>query len=127
MTRRLSARFITVLPARHLGSDRGAATAEYAVVSVAAAGLGGILLGFTQQVSFQMGFQILLLIFAAVTLGGLGTIWGAIVGSLVVGLFLQLTTLVIPTELKSVGALLVLIVILLVRPYGLLGRRERVG
>ena len=97
------------------------------VMGAALAGLGGILLGFTQQVSFQMGFQILLLIFAAVTLGGLGTIWGAIVGSLIVGLFLQLTTLVIPTELKSVGALLVLIVILLVRPYGLLGRRERVG
>jgi branched-chain amino acid transport system permease protein len=97
------------------------------VLGAALAGLGGTLLGFTQQVSFQMGFQILLLIFAAVTLGGLGTIWGAIVGSLVVGLFLQLTTLVIPTELKSVGALLVLIVILLVRPYGLLGRRERVG
>jgi branched-chain amino acid transport system permease protein len=97
------------------------------VLGAALAGLGGILLGFTQQVSFQMGFQILLLIFAAVTLGGLGTISGAIVGSLVVGLFLQLTTLVIPTELKSVGALLVLIVILLVRPYGLLGRRERVG
>jgi len=97
------------------------------VMGAALAGLGGILLGFTQQVSFQMGFQILLLIFAAVTLGGLGTVWGAIVGSLIVGLFLQLTTLVIPTELKSVGALLVLIVILLVRPYGLLGRRERVG
>ena len=97
------------------------------VLGAALAGLGGILLGFTQQVSFQMGFQVLLLIFAAVTLGGLGTIWGAIIGSLVVGLFLQLTTLIIPTELKSVGALLVLIVILLVRPYGLLGRRERVG
>ena len=63
----------------------------------------------------------------AVTLGGLGTISGAIFGSLVVGLFIQLTTLIIPTELKNVGALLVLIVILLVRPYGLLGRRERVG
>ena len=50
-----------------------------------------------------------------------------LVGGLIVGLFLQLTTLVIPTELKSVGALLVLIVILLVRPYGLLGRRECVG
>ncbi|MBV5336422.1 branched-chain amino acid ABC transporter permease, partial [bacterium] len=96
-------------------------------VGAALAGLSGVLLGFTQQVSFQMGFQLLLLVFAAVTLGGLGTIWGAIVGSLVVGLFLQLTTLIIPTELKSVGALLVLIVILLVRPYGLLGRRERVG
>lgn len=97
------------------------------IVGAALAGLGGILLGFSQQVSFQMGFQILLLVFAAVTLGGLGTIWGAILGSMVVGLFLQLTTLIIPTELKSVGALLVLIVILLVRPYGLLGRRERIG
>lgn len=97
------------------------------VIGAALAGLGGTLLGFTQQVSFQMGFQILLLVFAAVTLGGLGTISGAIFGSLVVGLFIQLTTLIIPTELKNVGALLVLIVILLVRPYGLLGRRERVG
>jgi branched-chain amino acid transport system permease protein len=97
------------------------------IVGAALAGLGGILLAFTQQVSFQMGFQVLLLVFAAVTLGGLGTIWGAIVGSLVVGLFLQLSTLIIPSELKNVGALLVLIVILLVRPYGLLGRRERVG
>ncbi len=44
MTRRLSARLVTVRPVRHLGSDRGAATAEYAVVSVAAAGLGGILI-----------------------------------------------------------------------------------
>ncbi len=97
------------------------------VVGAALAGLAGILLAFTQQVSFQMGFQVLLLIFAAVTLGGLGTIWGAIVGSLVVGLFLQLSTLIIPSELKNVGALAVLIVILLVRPYGLLGRKERVG
>ena len=97
------------------------------VIGAALAGLGGMMLGFTQQVSFQMGFQILLLVFAAVTLGGLGTISGAIFGSLVVGLFIQLTTLIIPTELKNVGALLVLIVILLVRPYGLLGRRERVG
>jgi neutral amino acid transport system permease protein len=97
------------------------------IVGALMAGLSGILLGFSQQVSYLMGFQVLLLIFAAVTLGGLGTIWGAIVGSLVVGLFLQLTTLVIPPELKNVGALLVLIVILLVRPYGLLGRSERVG
>ena len=83
---------------------------------------------FSIALSVGLGFvNILLLVFAAVTLGGLGTVWGAIVGSLVVGLFLQLTTLIIPTELKSVGALLVLIVILLVRPYGLLGRRERVG
>ena len=91
------------------------------------AGLAGVLLGLAQQVSFLMGFQILLLVFAAVTLGGLGTAFGALLGSIVVGLFIELSTLVIPTELKNVGALAVLIVILLVRPQGILGRAERVG
>ncbi len=93
----------------------------------ALAGLAGVLLGVAQQVNWQMGFQILLLIFAAVTLGGLGTAFGALVGALIVGLFIELSTLFIPTELKNVGALGILIVILLVRPQGLLGRRERVG
>lgn len=91
------------------------------------AALGGILLGVAQQVSFQMGFQILLIIFAGVTLGGLGTAFGALVGSIVVGVFIQVSTVVIPPELKNAGALAILILILLVRPQGLLGRRERVG
>jgi neutral amino acid transport system permease protein len=93
----------------------------------ALAGLAGILLGLAQQVNFQLGFQVLLLTFAAVTLGGLGTAFGALVGSLVVGIFLQVSTLVIPSELKNAGALAILIVILLVRPQGILGRAERVG
>jgi branched-chain amino acid transport system permease protein len=91
------------------------------------AGLAGILLGLAQGINFQMGFQILLLIFAAVTLGGLGTAYGAVVGSIVVGLFSSVSTLWIPGELKNVGALGSLIVILLVRPQGILGRAQRVG
>lgn len=97
------------------------------VSGAALAGLGGVLLGIAQQVNFQMGFQLLLLMFAAVTLGGLGTAFGALVGSIVVGLVVQLSTLFIAPELKNVGALVVLILILLVRPQGILGRRERVG
>jgi branched-chain amino acid transport system permease protein len=91
------------------------------------AGLAGILLALAQQVSFQLGFQILLLVFAGVTLGGLGTAFGALVGSLVVGIFTQVSTIFVPTELKNAGALVVLILILLVRPQGILGRAERVG
>jgi branched-chain amino acid transport system permease protein len=91
------------------------------------AALSGVILGAFQGVGYQMGFQILLLIFAAVTLGGFGTAWGALLGSLVIGLFIQISTLWIPTELKSVGALAVLIVILLFRPQGILGRRARIG
>ncbi|MGF1663565.1 MAG: branched-chain amino acid ABC transporter permease [Kineosporiaceae bacterium] len=91
------------------------------------AALAGMLLGLSQGMDWLLGFQILLLIFAAVVLGGLGTAFGAIVGALTVGLLIEVSTLVIPPELKNVGALAVLIIILLVRPQGLLGRRERVG
>jgi branched-chain amino acid transport system permease protein len=74
-----------------------------------------------------MGFQVLLLMFAAVTLGGLGSAYGALVGSIVVGLFVELSTLFIPPDLKYAAALVVLILVLLVRPQGILGRKERIG
>ena len=83
--------------------------------------------GVTEQVSYQMGFRLLLLMFAGVTLGGLGTAYGALVGSLIVGIFVQVSTLWVPVELKNVGALVILILILLVRPQGILGQSERVG
>ncbi len=93
----------------------------------ALAGLGGVLFGVTEAISWEMGFRILLLMFAGVTLGGLGTAYGALFGSIIVGIFIQLSTLVIPADMKNVGALLMLVVILLVRPQGLLGRSERIG
>jgi branched-chain amino acid transport system permease protein len=96
-------------------------------VGAGLAGLSGVLLGMTQGFDYQVGFKILLLVFAAVILGGLGTIWGALVGSFIIGIFIEVSTLFIPAELKFVGALLVLIVVLLFRPQGLLGRAERVG
>ncbi|MEV4219496.1 branched-chain amino acid ABC transporter permease [Nonomuraea sp. NPDC049725] len=93
----------------------------------AIAALAGIMLGLSQNLKFTMGQDILLLIFAGVTLGGLGTAFGALVGSIIVGLFIQVSTLWVPPELKSVGALAVLIIVLLFRPQGILGRRERIG
>jgi neutral amino acid transport system permease protein len=97
------------------------------ILGATLAGLAGILLGMAQGVNWFMGFQILLLVFAGVTVGGFGTAFGALLGSLIVGVLIQLSTLFIPPELKSVGALVILIVILIVRPQGLLGRRERIG
>jgi branched-chain amino acid transport system permease protein len=97
------------------------------VLGAALAGYAGVIVTINQGVSFLMGQDMLLLIFAAVTLGGLGTANGALVGSLIIGLFVQLSTLFIPTELKYVGALIVLILILIVRPQGILGRKERIG
>jgi branched-subunit amino acid ABC-type transport system permease component len=97
------------------------------IVGTALAGLAGVLFGLIQQVDYLLGFRVLLLVFAAVVLGGLGTAWGAMIGALIVGVFIEVSTLVIPSELKYAGVLAVLILILLVRPQGILGRRERIG
>ena len=93
----------------------------------ALAALAGTLLALDEIAKFDLGFRLLLLIFAGVTLGGLGTSFGALVGSVIVGIFVNVSTVTVPTNLKNVGALLVLIVILMVRPQGIFGQRERIG
>ncbi len=98
------------------------------IVGSALAGLSGILWAyFRPGIKWDMGWQILLLIFAAVVLGGLGTAYGALVGSIIVGLLVEISTLWIPSDLKYVGPFVVLIIVLMIRPQGLLGRRERIG
>jgi neutral amino acid transport system permease protein len=97
------------------------------VGGMALAALGGILYTLIYQMDYQMGLRLLLLLFAAVILGGIGTIWGAMAGALIVSMFTELSTLIIPAELKYTGALFVMIVILLFRPQGLFNRAERVG
>jgi neutral amino acid transport system permease protein len=97
-------------------------------VSAGLAGLSGIMLGLVLNgVNWQTGLQLLLLIFAAVTLGGLGTAFGALVGSLIIGMVVELSPLVLPADFKYATALVILIVLLLFRPQGIFGRRERIG
>lgn len=91
------------------------------------ASLGGVLFGLNQVVDYEMGFRLLLLMFAAVILGGLGTAYGAMVGGIAVGLVSMLSTLWFPTQLMEAWALGLMVLMLLFRPQGLLGRRERVG
>lgn len=92
------------------------------------AALGGVLIAlYFNSTSWNMGGTILLLMFAAVTLGGLGTAYGALAGSIVIGLVAEMSSLVIPSDMRYAGALLILIFVLLVRPQGLLGRAERIG
>ncbi|WP_201931477.1 branched-chain amino acid ABC transporter permease [Nocardioides donggukensis] len=97
------------------------------IVGTGLAALAGVFLGYTLGVTFNIGQFTLLLLFASVTVGGLGSVWGALIGSLIIGVLIEVSTLVIPAELKNAGALMLLIVILLVRPQGLLGRKERIG
>lgn len=100
----------------------------------ALAALGGLVraLDTNGGVNPETGGSLLFVMFAGITLGGLGSAYGALVGGFVVGMFVEMSTLFnwpfgVPTELKNVPPLLALIVILLVRPQGILGRRERVG
>jgi len=98
------------------------------ILAAGLAGLGGVLLGLYEQgTAFDAGARLLLLMFAAVTLGGLGHPFGALVGSLVIGIVTEMSSLWLPTDLKIATALVILIGVLLVRPQGILGRAERVG
>lgn len=109
----------------------------------ALAALGGVVRGLDEGVKGDMGANLLFLMFAGITLGGLGSAYGALVGGFVIGVFVEVSTMGIPvlpdipwfewisngvpTELKTVPALAILILILLFRPQGILGRKERVG
>ncbi len=98
------------------------------ITASALAGLGGILWAyFRPGIKWDMGEKILLLIFAAVVLGGLGTAFGALIGALIVGIMVETSTLILAPDIKYVGALIVLIGVLLVKPTGLLGTKERIG
>jgi branched-chain amino acid transport system permease protein len=91
------------------------------------ASIGGVFFAVNEGVQWDMGLRLLLLIFAAVVLGGLGTAYGAMVGGFVVGVAVEMSTLFVPSELKGAVGLVLLIVILLVRPQGLLGQKGRIG
>ena len=98
------------------------------VGSTALAALGGVLTGlYFQATAWNMGGTILLLMFAAVTLGGLGTAFGALAGSMVIGIVSETASLVVPSDMRYACALLILVLVLLVRPQGILGRRDRIG
>jgi branched-chain amino acid transport system permease protein len=91
------------------------------------AALGGIFQGLDQEVHWQTGSDLLLLIFAAVILGGLGSAYGALLGGVAIGLAIELSSLVVDTELRLALALMAMIIVLLARPQGIMGYAERVG
>lgn len=98
------------------------------VVSAALASLGGVLLAlYLNSTRFNFGSTLLLLMFAAITLGGLGSPLGAVIGAVVIGLVVELSTLVLPNDMRYASALVILILVLLIRPQGILGRAERIG
>ena len=93
------------------------------------AGLAGIFQAIINDVRYNMGFLILLLIFAGTVLGGIGTSFGAMVGGLLIGIFVQVALPFMEghTEAKNAVALAIMILILLFRPQGIFGQKERIS
>jgi len=72
-------------------------------------------------IQFDFGWTLLLLIFAAVILGGIGSIYGAIAGGIVIGIVFTTSTVWISSDFNSAAAFAVMILVLLLRPEGLFG------
>jgi len=72
-------------------------------------------------IQFDFGWLLLLLIFAAVILGGIGSVYGAIAGGLVIGIVFTTSTIWIPSDFNEAAAFAVMILVLLFRPEGIFG------
>jgi branched-chain amino acid transport system permease protein len=105
-----------------IGSDRVFGI-TFAVGSALAA-LAGALVGSTFSIFPAMGAMPILKAFCAIVLGGMGSITGAIFGSYILGLSESLGAAYITSTYKEAFAFLILIVVLLIRPYGLFGKEE---
>jgi branched-chain amino acid transport system permease protein len=93
------------------------------IISGALAALAGLFTGLTPQLHPEIGFNLLLSLFAAAILGGTGSLPGAVLGGFLVGLAENLSLLVISPGYKGAMPFLMLLVILLLRPQGIFGPR----
>ena len=87
------------------------------------AGLGGMLLGLDTSIDPLTGFRAILAIFAAAVLGGLGSIPGAVLGALAIGVAEELSQLALPPDYRTVIGFLAILLVLSFRPSGILGAR----
>jgi neutral amino acid transport system permease protein len=78
----------------------------------------------TGSLTPNTGFYLLLPLFAAVVLGGIGNAYGALAGGLVIGLTQEWSTLIIESQWKVAVSFLVLIIVLIVRPQGIFGKER---
>jgi branched-chain amino acid transport system permease protein len=90
------------------------------------AGLAGTLLATFNAAAPSIGNDFIIIMFLAIVLGGLGSVAGATFGAFVVGLVQSISGLLLPLQLQNVMLFIVFVLILLVRPQGLFGLRQRV-
>jgi branched-chain amino acid transport system permease protein len=92
------------------------------IVGGSLAAVAGVLYGMTVQILPEMGFNLILPLFAAAILGGVGSVYGAVLGGLVIGIAENLSVLFLTPTYKPAIAFLLMIAVLLVRPTGILGK-----
>lgn len=109
--------------ARVIGIDVRAVVRWTWMIGGALAAIAGIFIGLTIQVRPELGFDLLLTLFAAAILGGIGSVYGAVAGGLLIGLAESFSVPLIGAEYRQAVAFLVLITVLLVRPRGLFGEK----
>jgi neutral amino acid transport system permease protein len=90
------------------------------------AGLAGVLAGAITSLYPELGFELLLPIFAAVILGGIGDAFGALAAGVVLGVMTEWSTLLIDARWKTAVGFLVLLIVLIVRPQGIFGRAKAI-
>jgi branched-chain amino acid transport system permease protein len=94
------------------------------LLGAALASIAGVTAGLLIQIRPQMGLDLLLPLFAAAILGGIGSVPGAMLAGLIVGLSEAIGVQVIGAEWRAAISFLILVLVLLVRPQGLFGRAE---
>ncbi len=94
------------------------------IIAAAMAAAGGIFLGIDTRLNPLMGWRILLPVFAASILGGIGSIYGAILGGLLIGIVQEVSTLFISPAYKPAVSFAIMVVMLVVRPTGLVKGRQ---
>ncbi len=90
-------------------------------IGIGLAGVAGILYGLETTIRPNMGWFLILPMFAAVILGGIGNPYGAMVGGMIIGLSQELSMLILPSEYKMGVGLGIMILVLLFKPKGLFG------
>jgi branched-chain amino acid transport system permease protein/neutral amino acid transport system permease protein len=94
------------------------------LIAAGMAGAGGIFLGIDTRLNPIMGWRILLPVFAATILGGIGSLYGAILGGLTIGIVQELSTLWISPAYKPAIAFTIMVLMLIFRPTGILGGQK---
>ncbi len=94
------------------------------VIGGGLAALAGVFLAMDTRLQPEMGWFLLLACFAAAILGGIGKPMGAIAGGYIIGIMMELSTLVLPAEYSPVVPFAIMVLLLLVRPTGLFAGRS---